>query len=213
MSFDQGRTAFVLVAIVFLGWFALGTQWNIRRGHRLLRWLQGGLPLLGQKTTLRWLGSSAIELKVTDARAPLRSAEVVFVLEPRDLPLLWVWFRARGRRDLLIIRGELRAAPRCELEAVNRHAWSTRAIARGLARRTGASMVVAPGSPLIAQVQGRTDLAAEILARAELPGVVLIRLAVHPGAPNLEVQWSVAGLEQLDARRVMEAVHQVAAEA
>src|SRR5436190_18561166 len=50
-----------LVLLVML-WFALGTQRNIRKGNAVLAWLQGGLPILGRRTTVRWLGSSAVEL-------------------------------------------------------------------------------------------------------------------------------------------------------
>src|SRR2546429_6069460 len=41
----------------------------------------------GERTTLRWLGSSGVELKVQHALPPLKSAEVFVLLEPRDLPL------------------------------------------------------------------------------------------------------------------------------
>ena len=95
----MGRTVFVLVVLVFLGWFALGTQANVRRGNRLLRWLQDGMSLLGEKTTLRWLGSSGVELKVQEPIAPFRWAQVFVVLEPRDVPFLWWLSRRRGRRS------------------------------------------------------------------------------------------------------------------
>src|SRR2546426_639995 len=119
MDLAGGRAAFVLTALIVVGWFALGTLLNIRRGNRLLRWFQPGMTLLGERTTLRWLGSSGVELKVQHALPPLKSAEVFVLLEPRDLPLLWWLFRARGRRDLLIVRAELRTAPRFELEALH----------------------------------------------------------------------------------------------
>src|SRR6266851_5313038 len=134
MSPELGRDLLILAAFIVLGWFAVGTQLNIRRGNRLLRWLGQGLPIVGERTTLRWLGSSAIELRVETALEPLRSAEVFVVLEPRDLPVFWWLFRARGRRDLLIVRAELRAAPRVELEAFRPGAWSARGRARALGR-------------------------------------------------------------------------------
>ena len=60
-----------LILFVML-WFALGTQRNIRIGNDLLRWLQRGLPLLGRRTTLRWLGSSAVELRIVEPAEPFR---------------------------------------------------------------------------------------------------------------------------------------------
>lgn len=106
-----------VVVLVFLLWFALGTQRNLSRGNALLSWLQGGLPRLGQKTTVRWLGSSAVVLQIVDAVEPFESAQVNVVLEPRDIGFLWAWARKRGRRDFVILRGTLPAPPRFDLEA------------------------------------------------------------------------------------------------
>ncbi len=210
MSNELGRTLFVLAVVVFLGWFAVGTHLNVRKGHRLLRWLQDGMPLLGAKTTLRWLGSSAIELKVTNALAPLRSVDVFVVLEPRDLPLLWWLFHARGRRDLLIVRTQLGATPPFELEALDLRAWSTRGIERAMRRNQWTPVAVPPGSPLVAYSRGGSDAAAEVLPIATLPELSLVRVAVHHSAPHLEVQWTLAGLDRLESRRVLETVHRLA---
>jgi hypothetical protein len=116
----------VIGMLVVLLWFAFGTQRNIERGNALLKWLQGGLPLLGRRTTLRWLGSSAAELTLREARDPFRQAEVLVVLEPRDVSILWAWARVRSRRDFLILRGELVRAPAFELEAGDARGWTGR---------------------------------------------------------------------------------------
>ncbi len=118
-----GGLAVVLLVAVMV-WFALGTQRNVRRGNDLLRWLQGGLPLLGPRTSMRWLGSSAVVLKIPEAKGPFREAEVVVVLEPRDVALLWMFSRRRGRRDFLILRGWLRRSPGLEVEAGDSRGWT-----------------------------------------------------------------------------------------
>jgi hypothetical protein len=112
--------------------FALGTQRNIRKGNQLLTWLQGGLPLLGARTTLRWLGSTAAILSIREANDPFRETEVVVVLKPRDVTFLWAWARARGREDFVILRGRLRGAPRFELEAGDQRGWTGMERMRGL---------------------------------------------------------------------------------
>lgn len=106
-----------IVVLVLLLWFALGTQRNLSRGNALLRWLEGGLPRLGAKTTVRWLGSSAVVLQIVDPVAPFEAVQVNVVLEPRDVGVLWAWARQRGRRDFVILRGTLPAPPRFDLEA------------------------------------------------------------------------------------------------
>jgi hypothetical protein len=114
-----------LILFVML-WFALGTQRNIRRGNDLLRWLQGGLPLLGRRTTMRWLGSSAVELGIVEPAAPFREATVVVVLEPRDVSVLWAFARSRGRRDFVIVRVNLVRAPRFSMEVRDPRGWTGR---------------------------------------------------------------------------------------
>jgi hypothetical protein len=117
--------ATVLVIVVLL-WFTVGTQRNIRRGNELLAWLQGGLPLLGRRTTLRWFGSSAVRLDIAEPSPPFEAVQVSVVLEPRDLGWLWAWARRRGRRDFLVLRGTLPRPPRFELEAGGRRGWTGR---------------------------------------------------------------------------------------
>jgi hypothetical protein len=112
-----------LILLVML-WFALGTQQNIRKGNDLLRWLQGGLPLLGKRTTLRWLGSSAVELGIVEPASPFREATVVIVLEPRDVSFLWAFARSRGRRDFVIVRTNLVRAPRFSLDVRDPSGWT-----------------------------------------------------------------------------------------
>jgi len=123
----------IALLVTVLLWFAVGIEWNVRRGNALLRWLQGGLPLLGERTTLRWLGSSVVELKITQPNEPFLDAEVLVVLEPRDVGVLWGWGRLHGRRDFLILRGRLSRPPRFEVEVGDRRGWTGRDVLRRLA--------------------------------------------------------------------------------
>ena len=109
---------FIVVVVLVVGWFALGTHSTSARAKTCCAGCSEGLPLIGEKTTLRWLGSSVVELKIQQAKPPFREAEVLVVLEPRDVALLWWIARLRGRRDLLIFRGTPAAsAPRLEIVA------------------------------------------------------------------------------------------------
>jgi hypothetical protein len=113
-----------LLVLGFLLWFAVGTQRNISRGNELLVWLQHGLPLVGARTTMRWFGSSAVQLDIVEAREPFIKVQVNVVLEPRDVGWLWAWGRQRGRRDFLILRGTLPDPPRFDIEAGGRRGWT-----------------------------------------------------------------------------------------
>ncbi|MGH2732752.1 MAG: hypothetical protein ACRDJG_07425 [Actinomycetota bacterium] len=118
-------TAALTAAVAaFMAAFAVGTQRNIRKGNTALRWLQVALPALGRRASLRWLGSSAVVVGISEPREPFAEVEAVVVLEPRDLVWLRAWGRSRGRRDFLILRARLIRSPRFELEAGDLKGWT-----------------------------------------------------------------------------------------
>jgi hypothetical protein len=200
---------FVLVVIAVVGWFALGTQRNVRKGNDALRWLQDGLKLLGEKTNLGWLGSSVVELKIQSAKGPFRQAEVVVVLEPRDVPFLWWYYRARGRRDLLIVRGQLRRIPGFEFEALDLRCWSTHAIEKHLRSRNWDPVTLPESLPLVAYAAGDTPPATQLLEAVALPGCTPVRLGIRRTGPNLEVHWNLAEIQKIPAREVFAAIARI----
>lgn len=200
-----------LVALV-LGWFATGVIWNIRRGSAVLKWMQAGLPRLGERTTLRWLGSSAVMLAIERARPPFRRVELVIVLEPRDVPWFWLLARARGRRDLLIVRGQLVAAPQFEYDWLAPRTWSERE-RRG--RAEGREWPVedldglrfqAPQPTLgLARTAGRAALAAaQPLAAAPW------RLSARRGQPHFELHLPLPHPARADAPEFFAALRRLA---
>lgn len=201
----------LLAVIVVLLWFALGTGRNIRRGNQLLRWLQGGLPLLGRRTTLRWLGSSAVRLEIVDPRPPFRQAEVVVVLEPRDVALLWAWARARRRRDFLIVRARLARSPRFELEVADLRGWTGRDALRNLDPE--AWSFTEWGDPSIRAAHGPgADPAATRRLWDRLAGVSggVWRLSIRRAPPHLEVHLLPPDTATATAERLIGAVAEVA---
>ncbi len=194
----------IIVVIVVVGWFAAGTHFNIRKGHTALRWLQDGLPLIAEKTNLRWLGSSAVELKLVSAKAPFRDALVVVLLEPRDVPLIWWYSRLRGRRDLVIFRGALARVPTRELEVLDPTSWSTRVIQRRVKAENWAA-VTAP-APLAAYAPGPVPNAPALIQAATLDSCPPVRLSVRRSEPNLELQWRLDDIRKHSSREVFEAI-------
>ena len=179
-------TEFVgIVAVAVVAWFAAGTIWNVRAGRELLRWMQGGLPLLGERTTVRWLGSTAVELVINEGKAQFAKVTVVIFLEPRDLPW-WPLSRARGRRDTLIIRGVLRRTPPFELEAFDAASWSARDALPRVPRDW--LKAVAPGGVVVhhagAAALGHAYALLEIAQRA---GMKVWRLSVRRAEPNFQL--------------------------
>jgi len=198
---------FIVVAILVVGGFALGTHRNVRRGHDAMRWAQGGLPLVGEKTTLRWLGSSVVQLKIPNAKRPFREAEVLFVLEPRDIAPLWFLARARGRRDLFIFRSRMHTLPEFEFEAFEPTAWSARG--REAQLRSQKWQPVPARDSLVAYAPEPPTAASQLLDLAALSGCPLVRLSIQRHDPNFEVHWPLAELKKLPASTVFETLRRV----
>ena len=198
----------IIVVVFVVGWFAAGTHYNVRKGEESLRWLQEGLPLIGGKTTMQWLGSSVVQLKIQEARRPFHDAEVLIVLEPRDVAPLWALARLRGRRDLLVIRGALEKRPRFELEAFDAKSWRVGGNAPRI-RKERWSAQAAP-APLTAYMPQPHPAASQALEAANFKGSAPVRLAVHYTDPNLEVQWRLDQVRQRPAREVLQTVRRIA---
>jgi hypothetical protein len=198
---------FIVVALLVVGGFALGTHRNVRRGHDAMRWAQDGLPLVGEKTTLRWLGSTVVQLKIQNAKRPFREAEVLFVLEPRDVAPLWFLARARGRRDLFIFRSRMHKLPELEFEAFEPNTWSARG--REAQLRHQKWQPVTARDPLVGYAPEPLPAAHELLDLAALSGCPLARLSIQRHDPNFEVHWPLTELTKLPASTVFETLRRL----
>ena len=198
-----------IAAVAVVAWFAGGTIWNVRLGRELMRWMQGGLKVLGGRTTVRWLGSTAVEMVIRDASAPFAGVTLVIFLEPRDLPW-WPLSRARGRRDTLIVRGVLRRAPTLEFEALDPSSWSGRDALPRVPREWPVRQAASPGGVVVhhasAAALGHAD---GLLALAERAGLAVRRLSVRRTEPNFQLHVPLPDRRQ-PAREFFEAVHGLA---
>ena len=199
-----------IAAITLVAWFAAGTIWNVRRGRMLMQWMQSGLPVLGGRTTVRWLGSSAIEMVIRDGKAPFASATQVVFLEPRDVPWMWALSRGRGRRDTLIIRGVLRRLPKFEVEALDVASWS----GREALRRVPAEWLVrqaAKASDVVVHYGSADGLVQvdTLLTKAQRAGLTVKRLSVRCAEPHFQIHVPLPDQRQ-PARDFFEAVQAIA---
>lgn len=206
-----GMPLLVITILIFMGWFAIGTQWNVRKGDAVNKWLRLGLPLIGERTTYRWLGSSVMELKIAKANAPFRSAETLVVFEPRDVVFLLAWARWRGRRDLLIFRAQLRDAPRFEIEVFDPQGWTTHHTERDVQKKNWTRWELPADQPLHAYYTGDAGaVIARLIDLASHAGAQLVRVSVHRNVPNLELHWRLPEVANHPARDLFSQVRQIA---
>ncbi len=180
-----------LVALV-VGWFALGSARNVRRGNAALKWMQGGLKQVGDKATVKWIGTTAVELGLANAKAPFESATVVVFLAPRDLPWLWAVSHARGRRDTLILRAGLKKAPVIDLELFDPASWSGRDAERSMRGETWGTREAA-GLTAAAKVESAFEAAPALADAARAGGAAVRRISVRRKEPNVTLHADLPG--------------------
>jgi hypothetical protein len=210
-----GPALAVGLILLVMGWFAWGTQRNIRTGNRLLTWLQAGLPLLGRRTTMRWLGSSAVELGIVKPAPPFREATVTVVLEPRDVSVLWALARSRGRRDFVILRLNLTRPPRFSMDLRDPRGWTSRWEPAGDQAAAGDGdgwhPVDGPAGTVARATSGSDDASVRRtwnhLTRTTA-GVW--RLTIQPVVPHLEIHFLPPEPDRVSAEQVLGPVRELA---
>ena len=157
----------VIAFVIIMGWFAFGVVYNLRRGDAVLKWMQNGLPEIGQRTTFRWLGTSVAELVIAHAKKPFRRLETVLVLKPRDVFWMTLLAYFQGRDDMVIFRAQLSTAPLVDLELVDAKTWSGRNALKQVIERKWESKVY-QDMQLLAPI-GFLDLATTVLDKLAIP--------------------------------------------
>ena len=208
----EPRYFLVLAVALIMSWFAIGVLYNIRRGEKLLRWMQGGLPRIGERTTFRWLGSSVAHLVIAQGKGPTKRVEILLALAPRDVPWNWLYAVLRGRHDILILRVDLNNAPRLALELSNPKTWTGR-LSLHQVQQEGWQSQEYQGQILMAPA-GLLKLAAEFLERLQGAAQKLApsydRFSLRKETPHLEVHLPFPDPKVDDAQAFFTALQDLA---
>lgn len=198
----NAQTIVIAAAAIFMGWFAIGMIYNLRRGDKILKWMQDGLPLIGQRTTFRWLGTSVAEMGIAKARRPFHRMDVLLVLKPRDVFWMTIIALLQGRDDVLIFRAALGTAPLLDLELADPKTWSGRESLSKVTQR-GWEGTDYHGLRLMAP-KGLINLAVSTVDRLAGPMQALsprfVRLGLRKTTPNMEVHLPFPDPREVDAR-------------
>jgi hypothetical protein len=203
---------FVVGAVILMGWFAIGVLFNLRRGDALMKWMQNGLPSIGQRTTFRWLGTSVVELVIAHAKKPFRRLETLLVLKPRDVFWLTIQAYFQGRSDFVIFRAQLTTAPLTDLDLIEPKSFSGRTLLKQFNNQKWDNQEY-KGMLLLAP-KGLLELAVTTLDKLNSPIEKLspryVRLSLRRKEPHLEIHVPFPPYRTTDAGRYFEALRELA---
>ena len=203
--------AVIALSILLVIWYVAGSWLNRRRALNLLRWVREGVQNLGGRATMRWLGrTSGFQVSVKGAKRPFKKIEMMVLLEPREVLLLWLFNRLRGRRDMMSFKADLRTRPKAELEIVPRKGRITKKILKAVEEGTWAKGKLEDTDLIVILKDGEVAPLVEKLTpllRECAPHV--LRLSLRKQSPHLLANLSLPGLEGMEAEAVFTLLEQV----
>ncbi len=204
---NQVVIAFCALLVV---WYIVGWRMNRRRGELLLEWVLQGLRAFSDQITVSRLGTSGFQVNVGKVQTPFKKVEATILLQPREILLLWIFNRLRGRTDHLVIKGTLRAWPRGEVEVMKKRGLLAGRELEGLdgeawtRRETASGLVIAyRGEKGQQQVDAISPLLDDLDPR-------LLRLSLSKKAPHLLVSLSLAELDEQAALLIFASLQELA---
>lgn len=204
----DSQSIIIAAVAVFMSWFAIGMIYNLRRGDKILKWMQTGLPLIGPRTTFRWLGTSVAEMGIARAKRPFHRMDTLLVLKPRDVFWMTIIAYFQKRNDVLIFRAALNTTPLLDLELADPKSWTGRTALAQTAQR-GWEGTDYNGLRLMAP-KGLLNLATQTIDRLAEPMQALspryIRFSLRKTAPNFELHLPFPDPNAVDAKAYFEAL-------
>ncbi len=199
---DWFTNILIVLALAILGWFGFGTIANVRAGNRVMKWLREGLSIIGEKTTMNWIGSAAIQFKIAKAKGAFRDVETVFSFEPRDVVFLWLLARLQGRRDLMIVRATLNTAPNFDLEIFDPQSWLATHPQKEIREKNWKRITLPDRFKVQAYSTVAVDgaLVQSLIHLATRAGAKLTYLSIRRGLPNLQAHWLLPDPQKVSAR-------------
>jgi hypothetical protein len=195
---DIGQLAIIVICAVLVVWYIGASIYNRRRGVALARWLQAGLRSLGGKIELKWIGSSGSGLRAsaTGVNKPFKRLEAALLLETRELLPLWLFQRASGRHDQLILKIAVQRAVEARLDAAPR-----------VIPPEGWSYVQAmPTLQLTASGVAVEQLGVALQPFFERYGTALRSFSYRPQEPQFILVLNLAGIEAQPAESILKAL-------
>ncbi len=190
----------VYLSFLFLIWYFIGSYLNQRQSHQIIRWIQGGLGILGEGISVRWLSISGFQILVEGPLPPFKGMAFMVILEPRSMLLAWLFHRLMGRKGLLSIRGNLLREPNLEFEVFDPQNRIGKEALQTVTQENWLSQELENTSFVLAFQQGNHQERLHRLSSIFQPWVPhLLRISIRKNFPHLLASFSLSELKKKKA--------------
>jgi hypothetical protein len=202
MELNLGQWVVIGISVTLILAYIRGFYYNRQRAGQILAWLEEGLKTLGPVSSGDKLPGMASggRLEVKRAAPPLKRAETMYILAPRENPLFWLFYIIQGRHDELILWVTYQSKPEQEVEIGQPR---DRQLQSRLADmdKVPLSIVTGPHRLLVATEQNMNNVL-PVVARSFLErySVHIYRLAIRGNKPHLFLRANLRIMEAAPAR-------------
>jgi hypothetical protein len=201
MNLNTGQWVVIIVCSVLILGYILGYLYNRQRAEQIFKWLKLGLSTLGEVSLGEKLPGMATggRLEVSQASAPLKKVEAVYLLAPRENILFWIFHMLQGRSDELVVWVNYQSKPEQSVEVARK---GDRQFAKRLKDKDKTALTMADeiqGLQIAAEAKPGSTLLGKLQAFLTSHGSSVIRLAVRPEKPNLYLRLNLRLMRRLTA--------------
>jgi len=122
MNIDIGFTSIIVLVVFLVIWFLAGKRYNYKRERLIWNDLSDILrrEFNVKKVDYRGFGSSGYQLLIPNPKGRFNKYEVSIVVMDRENILHYLYQKARGIRDMMIIKADLKKSVGFKLDIYNR---------------------------------------------------------------------------------------------
>ena len=201
MELNLGQWVVIVICAFLILGYIRGFYYNRQQAGKVLAWLQEGLKIFGPVSAGEKLPGMATggRLEVKRGAAPVRRAEAVYLLAPRENLFFWLFHRLQGKSDELILWITYQSKPEQEVEVARP---GDRQFENRLKATDKSALSVSDGPRglqiAIEQKNGGV-LAGKVQALLEQYGSVVYRLALRDNKPHLFLRVNLRVMQLVPA--------------
>jgi hypothetical protein len=199
-----------ILLILVIG-YLIGTWLNRQHSKAVGSWLQEGIKSIGGKATWKWLRSisSGGQVTITGAQQPFSTMEVSFAFLTRELAPLWAVELFRGKRDLLVIRANLREKPAQAFEVLPLEGELRKTLDAHSTDQPWDWQVGPAGLGIATRGDPNKKRMAELRKFLDQYGGHLQRLSLRDRQPNLVLFLHLGGSKKQPPQRLFQALRRI----
>lgn len=211
MELNPGQWIVIGISALMILGYIRGYYANRRRAGQVLAWLRQGLETLGPVSSGEKLPGMTTggRLEVKHAVAPLKRAEAIYLLAPRENLFFWFFHRLQGKGDELILWLTFQSRPTHEVEVARR---GDRHFEKHLKEPNRKSLVMTevPRGLLMAISEQNGNFSEKVKSVVQRYGSAILRLSVRGNKPHLFLRADLQALQSDLAEELLTALSELA---